>query len=147
MSKIIVERRIHAPVRMVFDTIADIRNFSQAVPDIKNVEFISDVKSGVGTRFRETREFKGREVTTELEVTEYEEDEYVRIVSDTQGTVWDSVFTVSDLEGGTELTLEMNAKPYKFLARIMNLFMKRFIKKALKRDMDAVKKYCEKRSL
>ncbi|MDX1641664.1 MAG: hypothetical protein R3220_08190, partial [Balneolaceae bacterium] len=93
------------------------------------------------------REFKGRKMSTVLEVTEYVENEKVRLVSDTQGTVWDSVFRVEDLEGGTELTLEMKAKPYKFFARIMNLFLKGFMKKALAKDMDAVKQYCENQSL
>lgn len=144
MSTITVTRRIQAPVEAVFKTISDIRNFSKAVPEIVDVEFLSGQKTGVGTRFKETREFKGRNMSTILEVTEFEEDERIRLVSDTQGTVWDSVFTLEDLEGGTELTLEMHAKPYKLSARFTNLFIKGFVKKALAKDMDAVKDYCEK---
>lgn len=147
MSKIKITRRVNAPLEMVFRTISDIRNFSKAVPDIVDVEFTSGVQSGVGTKFRETREFSGKKMATELEITEYEEDSHVRIISDTQGTVWDSLFTVSDLEGATELELEMEARPYKFSARLTNLFLKRFIKKALAKDMNAVKKYCERRAL
>lgn len=98
----------------------------------------------MGTKFRETREFKGREVATELEVTEFVENDRVRIVSDTQGTIWDSLFTVIKKDDGCELTLEMEAKSYKFLSKILTPLMKGFIKKALVRDMDAVKTYCEK---
>ncbi|MDX1642399.1 MAG: SRPBCC family protein [Balneolaceae bacterium] len=145
--KVTISRRIHASVKTVFRTISDIRNFSNAVPDVVDVEFLTDQKTGVGTRFKETREFRGREMSTVLEVTEYEENEKIRLISDAQGTVWDSTFIVEDLEGSTELTLVMKAKPYKFFARIMNLFMKGFMKKALAKDMDAVKNYCEKRSL
>lgn len=144
MSTITVSRRIHAPVEAVFKIISDIRNFSKAVPDIVDVEFLSDQKTGVGTRFKETREFKGKKMSAILEVTEFEEDERIRMVSDTQGTVWDSVFTVTDLDGGTELTLEMHAKPYKLSARFVNLSIKGFMKKAVAKDMDAVKSYCEK---
>lgn len=143
MSTIKVTRRIQAPVKEVFQTISDIRNFSKAVPDIVDVEFLSEIKSGVGTRFRETREFKGREAKTELEVTEFIENEYIRIVSDTQGTIWDSLFTVTEKDKGCELTLEMEARPYKFFSKIMTPIMKGFISKALERDMDAVKEYCE----
>ena len=143
MSTIIITRQNQAPVDEVFQTISDIQNFSKAVPDIVDVEFLSETKSGVGTRFRETREFKGREAATELEVTEFFENDHVRIVSDTQGTIWDSLFTVSETEDGCELTLEMEAQPYKFLSKIMTPFMKGFISKALERDMDAVKNYCE----
>lgn len=67
----------------------------------------------MGTKFRETREFKGRKASTELEVKEYEEGKHIRLVSDAQGTVWDSVFTVTEMEGGTEIILEMDARPYK----------------------------------
>lgn len=144
MSTITVTRRIQAPVEVVFKTISDIRNFSKAVPDITDIEFLSDQKTGLGARFKETREFKGKKMSTILEVTEFEEDERIRIVSDTQGTVWDSVFMLTDLDGGTELTLEMHAKPYKLSARFTNSFIKGFMKKALAKDMDAVKNYCER---
>ena len=63
--------------------------------------FLSEVRTGVGTRFRETRLMHGKERSTELEVTEYVENERVRMVADTDGTVWDSVFVVSPVEGKT----------------------------------------------
>ncbi|NIR47946.1 SRPBCC family protein [candidate division KSB1 bacterium] len=144
MSRITVTRTMDAPIYVVFKTIADIHNFSKAVPDIVKAEIISDVKSGVGTRFREIRLMNGKEATTELEVTEYVENERIRIVADSHGTLWDSVFTVKPADGLTELNLTMDAKPYKFLPKLMNPLMKGMIKKAVENDMDAVKTYCEK---
>lgn len=107
------------------------------------MKFLSEIKSGVGTKFKETREFKGREAATVLEVTEFVQKDYIRIVSDTQGTIWDSLFTVSEKGGVCELTLVMEARPYKFLSKLMVPLMKGFVKKALEKDMDAVKDYCE----
>lgn len=143
MSTITLSKKINAPKELVFKTVADIQNFSKAVPDIINVEFLSDQKYGVGTKFRETRDMNGREVATELEVTELVENAHIRIVSDTMGTVWDSVFTVERKEDGTELTLIMDAKAYKLLPKIINPIMKGFMKKALEKDMVAIRKYCE----
>lgn len=143
MSQITITKAIDAPIEIVFNTVADIRNFSKAVPDIMDVEFLSDQKSGVGTRFKETREINGREAATELEVTEYEENSHIRLVSDSHGTVWDSVFTVENMDGKTKLTLLMEARAYKFLPKLLNPIMKFFIKKAIEKDMDAVKNYCE----
>ena len=143
MSTITVTKHIEAPKELVFETISDIQNFSQAVPDIKNVEFLTEQKYGVGTKFKETRDMNGREASTILEVTELVENAHIRLVSDTMGTVWDSVFTVERREDGTELTLIMDAKAYKFLPKIINPLMKSFMKKALEKDMVAVKKYCE----
>lgn len=143
MSTISLTTTIEAPLEKVFHTVADVRNFSKAVPDIVDVEMLSEVTSGEGTRFRERRVINGREAATELEVTDYVENERIRLVADSHGTVWDSVFSVSESNGHTELTLVMEAKPYKLLSRLMNLFMKGAMTKALRKDMEAVKRYCE----
>jgi len=144
MTRAIVTRTISAPVDFVFDTVSDINNFSKAIPHIVKAEILSDVKSGAGTRFRETRLMKGKEATTELEVTEYVENDRVRIVADTHGTVWDTVFTVAPVGGQTKLTMTMDAKAHKLLPKLVNPLVMRMIRKALESDMDSVKAYCEK---
>jgi hypothetical protein len=144
MRPIIVTRSIRAPVDVVFRTIADIGQFSQAVPHIVKVEFLSAVRSGVGTRFRETRLMHGKEATTDLEVTEYMENERIRLVADSHGAVWDTLFTVKAAGEFTELTMAMESKPYRLLARIMNTLVRGMISKAVEQDMDAVKAFCEK---
>ncbi len=143
MTRTHVSRSIEAPVTRVFRTISDIREFSKAVPDIVGVEFLSESRAGVGTRFRETRRFGKREAVTELEVTELVDDDRVRLVSDSGGTVWDSLFTVEETDGCTELKLVMEARPHGFLARITTPLLKGVVRKALEKDMDAVKTFCE----
>jgi len=144
MSSIKVTKSISAPVDVVFNTISDIRQFSDAVPDIINIEILSDQKVGVGTRFRETRLMNEKEVSTELEVTDYAENEYIRIVAESQGTVWDSLFTVNEQDGKTELELVMDANSNRLLSKLVNLMMKRVMKNALEKDMEAVRAYCER---
>ena len=144
MPSVTVTRVIEAPAHVVFRTVADIGHFSQAVPHIVNVEFLSEVRSGVGTRFRETRLMNGREASTELEVTEYVENDRVRIVSEAGGTIWDTVFTVSPAGAGTELTMVMDARPQKLSARLAVPLMLRMVKGAVATDMDAVKVFCER---
>jgi len=144
MSRMVVKRTINAPIERVFQTVADISQFSQAIPQIVKVEFLSDVKSGIGTRFRETRSMNGKEATTELEVTEYIENEHIRLVTDMHGCVWDTLFEVKPHNGQSELTMTMDARPYKLMARLMNLVIGGMIKKLVERDMDAVKAFCEK---
>ncbi|MDZ7692842.1 MAG: SRPBCC family protein [Balneolaceae bacterium] len=143
MSKIIIIKTVHAPVELVFNTIADIRNFSEAVPDIVDVQFLSEIKSGVGTRFRETRLVKGKEATEEMEVTEYVENDCIRIIAESHGTIWDSLFTVAGNSMDTELKLKLEAKANTLLAKMINPMMKGMIKKAIGKDMNAVKRYCE----
>ena len=143
MPRATITRTIDAPIDIVFHTVADIENFSKAIPGIINVEFLSDAKSGVGTRFRETRLMRDKEASTELEVTEYAENDHVRLVADSHGTVWDTTFTVRSDNGQTELTMVMDANAYKLFPKVVNPLVMRMIRKAIEHDMDAVKKYCE----
>ena len=136
-------RTIHAPVERVFDTIAHIENFSKAVPHIVKVEFLSETRAGVGTRFRETRIMRGKEASTELEVTEYVENDRVRIVADTHGTLWDTVFTVTPVDEGSRLDMLMEARAHAMMSKLMFPMMKGMLTKALEQDLDAVKAYCE----
>ena len=53
------------------------------------------------------------------------------------------MFTVSPVDGGTKLTLVMEAAPYTFKSRILVPVMKFVIRMGLVKDMDAVKEYCE----
>lgn len=136
-------RTIDAPPEAVFDTVAHIDSFSDAIPSITNVEYLTDQTRGVGTRFRETRLFRNREGKTELEVTEYEPPSRVRLVSDAGGTIWDTLFTVTPSDTGTQLSMTMDARPYKFMARITTPLLSRVVGRAIERDMDAVVEYCE----
>lgn len=145
MSQWSVHRRIAAPVERVFGTISEIEHFSKAIPHIVEVEMLSEVKSGVGTRFRETRLMGKRKASTELEVTEYVNNERIRMVSDAGGAIWDSVFSVKSVGGQTELTLTMEARPHKFLARLMTPLIKGMLTRALEQDMECVKRYCEEK--
>jgi len=143
MKTVTTTRTIQAPLEKVFQTLADVRNFKNAVTGITNVEFLTEQQSGVGTRFRETREMKGKEHTVELEVTELVENDRVRIVSDEQGTVWDTVFSVEQQDDGVLMTMVMEVKPYKLKAKIATPLIMGFVSKAIESDMDEVVRYCE----
>ncbi len=143
MTKRSTSRQINAPAAAVFDAVADIEKFPEKSADIVSVELLTEQKKGVGARFRETRRMGKREGTTELECTEYVENERVRFVADQGGTVWDSVYTIKENADGTLLTLEMDARPHKLLAKIVVPFIVGMISKAVEKDMDAVKDYCE----
>ncbi|MEL7155904.1 MAG: SRPBCC family protein, partial [Actinomycetota bacterium] len=109
MTVTTVSRTINAPAEHVFDVVAHIENFSRAVPTITDVEFLTDQRRGVGTRFRETRVMGRRQASTELEVTEYEGGRRIRLVADEGGSIWDSVFTTEPDGEGTRLELTMVA--------------------------------------
>ncbi len=137
-------RKINAPIEKVFKTLATIDQFCKAVPGIQNIEFLSDIKYGVGTRFRETRLMNGKEASTELEVTELVENERVRMVSDAGGTIWDTVFEVKQADGMVEMNMQMDAIPHRFPARIITPMIIGMVGRFVEQDMDSVKEFCEK---
>ena len=143
MTRTVVTRAIRAPTETVFRTVADISEFSKVVDKIVHVEFLTEQKYGLGTRFRETRMMNGKEAATELEVTEFAENDHIRLVADSHGSIWDSIFTVRPTGDAVELKLVMEGRAYKLLPRIMNPLIKGIIQKAVEGDMDAVKAWCE----
>lgn len=145
MSFITIVKMINASTDEVFDTIADIRQYSQAIPHIVNVEFVTSQQSGIGTRFKETRIMAGKEATTELEVTEYQPPERVRMIADSGGTVWDTVFTILQTREGCQLNMNMDARAHKWLPKLINPLIKGMVAKAVEKDMEMVKIFCEQK--
>lgn len=143
MKQITITHHIKAPLEKVFDVIAHIDNYQNAVPHITKVEFLSETKRGVGAKFRETRNMKGREVSSTIEVTEYNPNELVRFVSDEGGTIWDTLFTTTASDNGTAMTMQMEARPYKLFAKLITPLIMGMIGKAVEKDMLALKEYCE----
>ena len=144
MGTTTVTRTIRASQAAVFEAVAHIENFSKIVPAITNVEFLSEQKTGIGARFKETRLMGKREGTSILEVTEYVPPERIRIVSDQGGIIWDTVFAVEPAgDGQVELSMVMDARAYKFFAKLINPLIKGMIRKFIESDMDAVKAHCE----
>ena len=68
----------------------------------------------------------------------------MRIVADSQGTVWDTLFTVKKEDDKTMLSTTMVAHTNNIFAKLINSMIRSIIAKAVEKDMDAVKVYCEK---
>ena len=143
MTRAQVKTVIAAPVDHVFETIANIESFKQAIPHIVDIEFLSERRSGAGTRFRETRMNSGKPATTELEITECAANERLRIVTDSHGTIWDSLFAFREVAGGTELTLTLEARAHQLAAKLMTPLVMPAVRSAIESDLELVKRYCE----
>jgi len=128
---------------VVFQNVAHIEAFKKVIPGIVEVQFLTEQTSGVGTRFRETRMMGKRKATTELEVTEYVENESIRLVADAGGTIWDTIFKMEAQGAATHLTMTMESRPHKLLAKLMNPLIGPMIKGADGKDLDAIKAFCE----
>jgi len=134
---------INAPIDRVFETISTPEHFKKAVPQIIDIEFLSDQHTGIGTKFKETRLMNKRAVSTVLEIVSQETNAHIRMVSKAGGTIWDSTFSTEAEANGVQLRLVMTALPQNFLAKMTLGMLKKMLEKALKRDLEAVKAYCE----
>lgn len=141
-----VSRLIDAPLESVFRSVADVSELSSSRPHIVKVEILGDTTEGVGTRFRETRQMRGKPVETELEVTEFVLNEHVRIVADDPGTTWDTVFSVRPEGDAVRLQMVMDARPKRLAAKIINSLIKGMVRTAVERDMEMIKTYCERQA-
>lgn len=141
-----IVRNVRAPAATVFDAVADPRQFAKAIDGVTKLEFLTPSTWGVGTRFRQSRVQNGKETTMDFELTEYVKPSRVRIVNETHGTVWDSVFTVAPDGPGTTLTLRMTTRGGRWLQRLLMPIVCLLIKKIVAKDIDAVKAFCERGS-
>jgi hypothetical protein len=148
MATIRITRTIHAPAPVVFKIVADPTNFARAIGGVTRIEFLSSTKYGLGTRFRQSRVLNGKEMTLDFDVIDYVENERVRIVNEIHGTVWDSVITLTPASASTTLTMRMDTKTRPLVPRLlMPLMLRLFIRKAVEKDFDSVKAFCEKESI
>ena len=134
---------VAAPPEVVFDAVAHIETFSQIAPDIIGVEFLTDSRTGIGTRFRETRSLGSREATTELEVTESEAPTHDRLVAVEGGITWDPAFDVAADDGGTRLTRRMDATPTGLKGKAALPLITPMLTKAMDKDLAAIVAWCE----
>lgn len=134
---------INAPLGTVFCAVSDLDHFSRAVPQIDRIEVLSDTRTGVGTRFRETRLVGGKETASELEIAELVDKERIRYVSDTFGTLWSSTFTVAPAGDRTRLTMTIVGRPHRLLSRLAAPLMKLLTAKGVAADMKGIRAYAE----
>lgn len=147
MTRVSVKRTIAAPPEVVFEAFANIENLPKMSPDIVRIEFLTDDRSGVGTRFRETRRMNnGKEMVTELEVTERVDNERARMVADSHGTVWDTTFTVKPIGNETEFAVIMDARAHELFPKLLNPLMKPMFKRGIEKYADDMRAYCESKA-
>ena len=143
MSRVTISKSIGAPVEKVWSIISDVEGLPEREEAVEKIEFLTGQRTGPGTRFRETRSMGSRSVDTELEITESVPNESIRFISDTGGTVWDTVYRCHPEGQATRLEIDMDARPQKLRARLMLFLIMPMVRKGMSKHLDALKTYCE----
>ncbi|HVS17875.1 MAG TPA: SRPBCC family protein [Planctomycetota bacterium] len=148
MNEVTVERTVAAPPERVFAASIDVPRWPEIVPAIQKVELLSSGPVGVGTRFRETRLFFGREATETMEVLEFEPPRRYLLGAESHGSRYRTEFRFEPEGAGTRVVFTFRAEPLTFGAKVMGVLMKPMLKKMVAMcaaDLDALKAHVEGR--
>lgn len=144
MPTVTVFQTIEAPAAIVFAAVSDIAALPSTNPDIVAIEFLTDQRVGVGTRFRETRKMGNTEVVTDLEVYEYDPDRHrFRCVADTHGTTWDTTMVARD--GGLELAMLCDG--HSLLKNAFHTLMSPMYRYGMRSHLRRLADYCARKAM
>ena len=148
MADISLSRRIDAPIEKVWSAITDLERSAETISSILKIERLG-AGSGfdVGTRWRETRKFFGKQATEEMEVTAIEPLRSYVVKADSHKVHYISEFSVEEAGGQTLLSMTFDAEPQgpltKLMAETVGRLMKGATRKALQKDLDEIAKAVE----
>ncbi len=144
--RITATETVKASPDRVFDVFSDVENCGDRIQGIIKLELLSDVRSGKGVRWRETRKFMGKEATEEMEITVYDEPKYYVVEAESNGTHYTSRYAFEESGDGTRVIWEFEGKPLTLAAKLMSplgFLFKGSLKKLMFKDVADLKRYIE----
>lgn len=139
---------IQAPPERVFAVASNFAHAPEFIPGITKVEMLTEGPVGVGTRFKETRKFMGKEATETMELTGFDPPRSYTLGCHSCGADCLSRISFQPEGQGTRLTFQFEMKPVSFFAKLMSPLsglMAGTMKKCFVGDMEAIKAAAEAR--
>jgi uncharacterized membrane protein len=121
MTTLHASHLVRAPIDRVWAVFTDIPAAPQMMSGVTAVQVLSDGPFGPGYRWRETRTMMGRSATEEMSVAEADAPHSYAVVAASRGTDYRSVFTFTEVPGGTEVALAFSGTPTNLLTRLLDL--------------------------
>ena len=135
---------IDRPRARVWEFITEPANAARWMPNLRSLEVITEGPLGVGSKYRETRRFKGRDNTAEIEVTAWEPPAIYAAGTPLAGTFFEYRYELSSpTESSTHLELIASAKPSSALGKLAAIPMIKAMEKADGEHLDAIKRAVE----
>lgn len=127
----------------VFRVLTDVERSPEVLPEVKRVEIVSDTRSGLGMKWKETRRMMGRDATVELEIVDWQPPHRLTVRSSVLGTSYESVFSLTPASGGTHLVHDFTSSGAGFVSGLFEKLTAGPMKKSMQADLEAIKAYCE----
>ncbi|UOK58857.1 SRPBCC family protein [Bacillus sp. OVS6] len=133
MSEFQDQVTVNAPLDQVFNFAADVENAPLFMQNVTKVEKLTDGPVQAGTKYRETREIRGREATAVIEFIEYVPSAKYSVKSEMKGmeAIYHYMFSASGNQTTIRFECEINAKKF-----TMKLIKPVFVKIMKKEDGD-----------
>ncbi len=114
-------KEIAAAPEAVWAVVADIENAVETISGIKAVEILETASgpSIVGLKWRETREWLGRDAVEVMWVTDAREGSYYETRAESHGSIYTSRMELETTPRGTRLTMAFSSQPVTFGARML----------------------------
>ena len=145
--RIQVQISICSSKELIWTIVSDIENSSKVFKDIKYIEIIEKPQSGLqGTKWKEVREFMGKEATETMWITEVIENRSYISEAKNSGCLYHSSIILEESGCKVNVTKSFQSTPQTFLARLMApvmWMMKGTLKKCLMRDLEDLKRFAE----
>ena len=138
---------VNAPVDRVFEVFSDVASCADRISGIRSLEVLSEVKQGVGVRWKETRVVWGKEATEEMWMTACDAPNSYEVESESNGARYHTTFSFKPLDdGSTQVDWVFDITPVSLKARLMmpSFFLfKGSLRKLMTGDITDLKKHIE----
>lgn len=129
---------IDAPPADVWSVVSDIKNADTRISGIKEVEILKRATgpSIVGLKWRETREWMGKDAVEVMWVTDASEPSYYETRAESHGSIYTSRIELETTSTGTRLTMGFSGQPVTFGAKVLWALTGWMAKKSLRKTID-----------
>ena len=133
----------------VWAAITDIKHCDKMISGITKLNIIEQPEEGlIGLKWTETRLMFGKEAAETMWITDCKEQVYYYTRAENSGAIYVTKMSVLEVGNTTRLTMLFTASSDSFFVRIissiMSLFIKTYMVKMLKRDLEDIKSFVEK---
>ncbi|WP_226581773.1 SRPBCC family protein [Halobacillus litoralis] len=134
---------IKKPVEEVFAMATDFRNSPHIMDAVVKVELLSEGPVREGYSFKETREIRGRKVSSTINVTSYEKDKQYSVRSVQYDLDLRYHYTFTQTKDGTRVDFKGELYTQGLRNSLMKPLIKRIIKKEDQDHLSRLKKFIE----
>ncbi|CAG9620050.1 SRPBCC family protein [Sutcliffiella rhizosphaerae] len=121
---------ISKPVEEVFSFVSDMDNSTKIMGNVVEIEKLTEGPLQVGSKFKETREIRGRKAASIIEFIKYEPNEHYSVKSEVNGlTVVYHYDFKPTLEGGTTVNFQGDIHTSGIIMKLTKPIIRKILKK------------------